>query len=566
MEKIVYDNLAKLNNKELDDLASEIRKKIIDACSKNGGHLGSSLGVVEVIIALHASFDFPKDKIIFDVGHQAYAHKILSGRDLNSLRQKGGVSGFQKMSESEFDPYDAGHSSTSISAAMGLAYARDLSKDDYNVIAFIGDSSISNGLSFEALNQINDFNHKIIIVLNDNNMSISSTNGSFHKAFNGTNANIFEELGIRFIGPLDGYDYDALKLAFKEAKESKTSVIINVSTIKGKGYKYSEMDDDGFWHGVEPFNIETGKPLNTIPDNKASWSKIYARGLEQLMEIDEKAIIITPATTIGSYLRRIMMRFKDRAFDVGISEEHAVVLANALALSGFHPFISIYSTFLQRAYDEILHDNARMNTGITYLIDRSGLVGKDGETHQGIYDVAMLASIPNISIVMAKDEVQALNLLKFASNFNKPLFIRYSKEITDYSAFALPSVTNITYGKWELVKMGGSDICLVTMGEKVNEFLEEDITLINAIWLRPLDREMSDLAFSHKNLIIYDPFSTYNGLAKEITNYAFITKTSCNIITKTIPNDFIPQGKVIELEQDLGISVGQIKDLIKSMK
>lgn len=600
-----YDNLKNYNNSELQELSDSIRNEIIDVCSKNGGHLSSSLGVIETIVAMHKAFNFPKDKVIFDVGHQAYAHKILSGRDITSLRMKDGISGFQKMSESEFDPYDAGHSSTSISAAMGLACARDLNNEDYNIISFIGDSAISNGLAFEALNQLDNFNHKVIVILNDNNMSISSANGALHNALEKIRAskkynfrkkkfilktskngfgkftfkvtrgfknltkrillreNLFENLGLYFIGTIDGYDFKALEKAFDKAKKSYSSVIINVKTTKGKGYKYSEIDNDGFWHGVEPFDKETGKPLNTTLDGYSSWSKVYARGMELILEKNKNALLVTPATTVGSYLKRIYDKYPDRAFDVGIGEEHAVILANALAVGGKKPYVSIYSTFLQRAYDEILHDNARMNTSVTYLVDRAGLVGSDGETHQGIYDVGMLNSIPNINIAMASKQDEALELLSFSESFNRPLFIRYPKGNIKYTKVDnLPSST-ITLGKWKLVKEDSKKVCVITLGDKVNEFLNCDITLVNALWINPIDKEMLDSLKHYRTIIVYDPYSTYNGLSLSIKDYLLSNEYKGNLIIRCIPNEFIPQGTISEQESSLGLSIDDIKEIIK---
>ena len=422
-----------LNIEELELLSEGIRKNIIASCAKNGGHLSSSLGVTDLTVALHHYFDLPKDKVIFDVGHQCYAHKILSGRSLENLRKTGGVSGFQKRNESEYDPYEAGHSSTSISAAMGLALTRDLNKENYEVIAVIGDSSLANGVAFEGLNNLATFKHKIIIIINDNNRSIGKSRGLMQNYFERfrlsksylrnkdrytrflkktfltrwfyhltswiknifknifIKKNMFTEMGFYFMSNVDGHDIKQLERAFKYAKNAPSSVIIHVTTIKGKGYPYAEQDDIGSWHGVGPFDIETGKPLKDKNPYYISWSQIYAQLLKERLAKDERMVLINPATMVGSCVDDLLEKYPDRVFDVGISEEHGAVFAAAIALNkDIHAYYNIYSTFLQRSYDEISHDIARLDSDVTFLIDRAGLPGEDGETHSGIYDVAYL--------------------------------------------------------------------------------------------------------------------------------------------------------------------------------
>ena len=602
-----YSKLKEMNTQELQYLSGAIRKYIIESCSKNGGHLGSNLGVIEATVALHKFFNFPKDKIIFDVGHQSYTHKVLSGRKLDNLRKAGGVDGFQKISESPFDPYEGGHSSTSISAAMGIACARDLNGEDYDVIAFIGDSSISNGLAFEALNNVDDFNHKIIIILNDNNMSITKPVGGVHKMLEGIRVssgysktkrrlsfltktkfgmfiyrilrwfknlfkhiflreNMFENLGLYYIGIIDGYDFKALEKAFKKAKKASSSSIIHISTTKGKGYAPAEEDKDGFWHGVGPFDIQNGKPLLVPNKEVASWSKVYARLLEIIMKQDKDACIINPATTIGSYLKRVMNDNKGRAFDVGISEEHAAILANALAISGKHPYLSIYSSFFQRTYDEVSHDIARMGSNVTILLDRAGLVGSDGETHQGIYDVAMLNSIPGISIAMAKDQADAIRLMAFSQTFNKPLVIRYPNCDTNYNKVTSLDSPSLAYGKWEIVKDANSDITLISVGPKATCFNDENVNIISPIFLNPIDEEMLIKYLHSKVIIIHDAYSTENGFAANVKNKLYELNYQGQIIVKAIPNAFIPCASVAEQEEKAGVSCDKIKKIIANLK
>ena len=443
---------------ELDLLSEEIRKNIIASCAKNGGHLSSSLGATDLTVAIHHYFDLSKDKVIFDVGHQSYAHKILSGRSLENLRKSDGVSGFQKRSESEYDPYEAGHSSTSISAAMGLALHRDLNKEQYEVIAVIGDSSLANGVAFEGLNNLANFNHKIIIIINDNNRSIGESRGLLHRYFEKfrlskgylksksryqrflkktfltrwfyhltswikrqfkkllLRKNFFTEMGLYFISNVDGHDIKQLEKAFNYAKNAPSSVVIHVTTQKGHGYKYAEEDDIGNWHGVGPFDIETGKPLKERNPYYLSWSQIYAQLLKDRLAVDERMVLINPATMVGSCVDDLLEKYPDRVFDVGISEEHGAVFAAAVGLNkDIHAYYNIYSTFLQRSYDEISHDVARLDSDVTFLIDRAGLPGEDGETHSGIYDVAYLLSIPNIAICMANTMEEAIDLFNFST-------------------------------------------------------------------------------------------------------------------------------------------------------
>ena len=417
--------LARLNYDELNALSKDITDYIVDVTAKNGGHLSSNLGVVDATIALCRTFDFSKDKIIFDVGHQCYAYKILTGRSLERLRQKDGVCGFQRMDESPFDHFEAGHSSTSIAVANGMAVARDLNGEKYDVIAFIGDSSIANGLAFEALNDVAMQKHKVIIVLNDNDMSISYPVGGLSRLFRkyGTSSfytksktffrkilcwngfgrwlykiggnfknwikihvlrtNLFDNLGYALIGPVDGHDLKALEKAFAKAKKLNKSVVVHIKTVKGKGYEFAEDDKTGDWHGVGPFDKETGKSLK--PET-LTWPELYSNLLLESMKNNDKLVAIVPGTGVGSYIDKIHKEFPKRTIDVGIAEEYAVTMSGGLSASGYHPVVSIYSTFLQRAYDEISHDVARPGLNATLLIDRAGLVGNDGTSHQGIYD------------------------------------------------------------------------------------------------------------------------------------------------------------------------------------
>ncbi len=582
--------LKDLSYKELDVLAEDIRAEILRATSTYGGHLSSNLGVVELTIALNRSFDFSKDKLIFDVGHQCYTHKILTGRSLEKLRTTEGVSGFQKRSESIYDCYEAGHSSTSISAANGFAIARDLKHESYDIVAFIGDSSIVSGLAFEGLNNLAHSNHKVIIVLNDNGMSISKPVGALASKFAkiSTNAGynrfkssmkktfdrgkvrraiyhffsniknwfkrhlvsptIFTDLGFAYIGPVDGHNIKAIEKAIKRAKNTEKSVVIHACTLKGKGYKYSENDETGYWHGVSPFVLETGEPKNKH-EGEISWSHLYSDLCAEMLEKHENALLITPATIKGAGLDSLPEKFKDRIIDVGIAEEHAATLASSLSLSGYHPIISIYSTFLQRAYDEVSHDLARMNCNATFLVDRSGLIGADGETHQGIYDEAYLSSIPGIVVTIASNADEANALFSESFNNHGPFFIRLPRillkkpdEIKDI---------NLPFGKWvKLNESSSKDLAIISCGPIVRELLPLlkengiDATLYNAVYLNPIDKEALDSLLAYRRIVVYDPYSTQGSLVNLTEAYLLEKEFKGSLKAYFIPNEFVKQGTI----------------------
>ena len=595
-------DIKNLTEDELNLLSEDIRKNIIENCAKNGGHLASSLGVVELTVAIHHFFNLPKDKLIFDVGHQSYAHKILSGRSLENLRKSNGVSGFQKRNESEYDPYEAGHSSTSISAAMGFAAARDLNKEDYQVIAVIGDSSLANGVSYEALNNLGAFDHKIILIINDNNQSIGKAVGhssnmwekfrlskgylrrkeryvNFMKktkfgtgVYKVTSAiknffkyllvkkNTFQNMGLYYISNIDGHDISALEKAFKYAKNAPSTVAIHVTTIKGKGYEFSEKDDVGEWHGVSPFDIKTGEPLTKLDENHLCWSGVYANYLLDVMDHNEKTVIVNPATIIGSKLSAIYEKYPDRTFDVGISEEHAAVFASGMATSGLHPYLSIYSTFLQRSYDEVSHDIARMNVPVTLLIDRVGLPGEDGETHQGIFDVAYLNTIPNVAIAMAKDMNEAKQLMDFSIAYDKPLAIRYPRGNTlKQDNIDLPS---LKLGEWKL-ESKGQDVAIISYGPIVNELVKRypNYTVVNAIFQKPIDLTLLKTLLD-KQIVIYDLYGTEEGFAATIKNALNELNYQCNVKSLCVPSVFIKHGRISEQIKELHISLDDLDQLI----
>ncbi len=590
------DFLKDLSYKELDVLSDDISKHIIQVTSKNGGHLSSNLGVVDATIALCRVFDFTKDRLVFDVGHQCYTYKLLTGRSLERLRQKDGTAGYQDVKESIYDHFEAGHSSTSISVGVGLATARDLKKEKYDVVSFIGDASIVNGLSFEGLNDAGQNNHKMIIVLNDNNMSISKPVGGLSKVFRrfSTSAfyrrskhffqrlmlgnrlgrkmysigvtfknwfkrhilriNIFDSFGFSIIGPVDGHNIKAVEKALLRAKRTDKSVVVFIKTIKGKGYKLAEEDEKGLWHGVHVFNPDTGEQMY---ENGTGWSQIYNDYLVEAMKEHENAVTIVPATGYGSHLSEVFSKFPDRCIDVGIAEEHAVTMAGGLSISGFHPIISIYSTFLQRAYDQVNHDLARVELNATFLIDRSGLVGKDGNSHQGIFDQSFLIGMPNTVVTMASTPEEARALLEESFNKHGVFCIRYPKERVFHYHQPMETTT-IPFGKWKK-ELSGDKIAIVGVGpevHKLKQLLEENnisLALFNAIYQKPIDLDAVNELLAYEKIIIYDPYATENGFSQSLALELMKRKYKGEIIIKAIPVVFVNHASIEEQKKEFSL-------------
>ena len=580
--------LKELSYKELDLLSKDICDYIVDMTAINGGHLSSNLGVIDATIAMCRTFDFSQDKLIFDVGHQCYTYKILTGRSLERLRKSDGVSGFQKLSESPYDHFECGHSSTSISVAKGMAVARDLNKEKYDIVAFIGDASIANGLAFEGLNNLANGENKVIIILNDNDMSITKPVGGLAKTFRKLSnstlyrrskhayqrvmkktrfgrwilgwtgaiknwfkrhvmaMNIFDNMGITYIGPVDGHNIKAMETAFKKAKNYEKSSIIHIKTIKGKGYKLAENDDSGKWHGVGSFDKETGK-LN-CDEKLVSWSTIYSKAILDVMSENPNAVAVIPATAVGSELQPVFELYPTRAYDVGIAEEHALTMSGGLAASGKHPIVSIYSTFLQRAFDELSHDIARMNLNATILIDRAGLVGEDGNTHQGIYDESFLLATPNTVVAMASRESEAYGLFKESFNNHGVFCIRYPR------SKLLPNgeKEELTFGKWKK-ELSGKDVAIISVGpltldlKKLIEENKKEVSLYNAIYMKPMDDELiSKEIINNKRVIIYDAYSIENGFAQYLSVKLISLRYKGEIIIKSIPDVFVDHATINE--------------------
>ena len=539
--------LKKYSIQELNALCSDIREFVIKNLSKTGGHVASNLGIVELTVALHYVFNSPSDKMIFDVGHQSYIHKILTGRasKFESLRQLNGISGYQKRKESEHDPFEAGHSSTSLAAALGFAYARDLNKEKNDVIAIIGDGSLTGGLAFEALNNVDTLKSKVIIILNDNEMSISKNVGGLSKFLKDVrlshyyataskkyknflsktklgkkifdisynikekfkrriNDNIFTNLNIDYLGPVDGHNIEELIKALKKAKNSKKSILIHVLTKKGKGYIPAETNASA-WHGVGAFNAETGElKKSSLP----SLSQVVSDTVYEFMETDRDIVTITPAMITGSKLEKIFKDFPDRSIDTGITESFATTLACAISLNNKKVFLPIYSSFLQRAYDNINHDIARMNAHVVIGIDRAGLVGEDGETHHGVFDISFLNSIPNMVISMGKDSEEIRNLLYTAFyKQENPFCIRYERDSIE---FTKTDFKEIKVGTWEyLQKIKGCKNTVISYGTDITKLYEilkdKNINIINARYIKPIDKNiLKELIRTKQKIYVYD--------------------------------------------------------------
>lgn len=590
--------LKKYSIQELNTLCSDIREFVIKNLSKTGGHVASNLGIVELTVALHYVFNSPSDKMIFDVGHQSYIHKILTGRasKFESLRQLNGISGYQKRKESEHDPFEAGHSSTSIAAALGFAYARDLNKEKNDVIAIIGDGSLTGGLAFEALNNVDTLKSKVIIILNDNEMSISKNVGGLSKFLKDVrlshyyataskkyknilsktklgkrifdisynikekfkrriNDNIFTNLNIDYLGPVDGHNIEELIKALKKAKNSKKSILIHVLTKKGKGYIPAETNASA-WHGVGAFNAETGElKKSTLP----SLSQVVSDTVYEFMETDQDIVTITPAMITGSKLEKIFKDFPDRSIDTGITESFATTLACAISLNNKKVFLPIYSSFLQRAYDNINHDIARMNAHVVIGIDRAGLVGEDGETHHGVFDISFLNSIPNMVISMGKDSEEIRNLLYTAFyKQENPFCIRYERDSIE---FTKTDFKEIKVGTWEyLQKIKGCKNTVISYGTDVTKLYEKlkdkNINIINARYIKPIDKNiLKELIRTKQKIYVYETNIKTNSLGTNILEY-FNHKEAKNKIKLTgIDNKYVNHGKITELKKDINLDI-----------
>lgn len=611
-EKINHENdIKKIDPSDYEKLAEEIRQFLIEKISVTGGHLGSNLGAVELTMAMHLVLNLPEDKIVWDVGHQSYTHKILTGRrdGFDKLRKYGGMSGFPKRKESDCDAFDTGHSSTSISAGLGLVKARDLNHEKHSVVAVIGDGALTGGMAYEALNNAARLESNYIIILNDNNMSISENVGGVpkylqsirtadaYKEFKVGLENmllklpkygdtlvdtlkryksgikqlvipgmLFEDMGITYLGPVDGHDIAAMTKLMKEAKKINGAVLIHINTKKGKGFSPAERHPARF-HATEPFDIETG-----IPNHKrikANYTDVFSTVMCKLGARNEKVVAISAAMPDGTGLKRFHNMYPERFFDVGIAEEHAVTFAAGLAAGGLRPIVAIYSSFLQRAYDQILHDVCIQNLPVVFAIDRAGLVGSDGETHQGIFDLSFLSSIPNMHIMAPKNKWELSDMMKYAVTFEGPIAVRYPRgEAFDgLKEFR----EEIAYGKSECI-YSESQIALFAVGSMVKQAIEiREIlkqngyacSLVNARFVKPIDEEaIYEAAGCHGLIVTLEENVKSGGYGEKVVDYVKSNRLEVPVLVMALPDEYVEHGNVEILKKEVGMDTESIVNRI----
>ncbi len=608
------NDIKKIQPEDYSQLAQEIREFLIQKISVTGGHLGSNLGAVELTMALHLALNMPEDKVIWDVGHQSYTHKILSGRKdgFDGLRQYHGMSGFPKRKESDFDAFDTGHSSTSISAGLGMVMARDIKEEKHTIISVIGDGSLTGGMAYEALNNAAKLDTNFIIILNDNNMSISENVGGMskylnsirttdsyldfkagvYKALRGTKTGdkmvsslrkaksslkslvipgmLFEDMGITYLGPVDGHNITALVNVLHEAKRVKGAVMIHVLTQKGKGYLPAERHPARF-HGAEPFDIETGIPSH--PRTVANYTDIFSTVMCKLGDRDKKIVAITAAMPDGTGLKRFHNMYPDRFFDVGIAEEHAVTFAAGLAAGGLKPVVAVYSSFLQRAYDQIIHDVCIQDLPVVFAVDRAGLVGSDGETHQGIFDLSYLTGIPNMHVCAPKNKWELSDMLKFAVNLGKPIAIRYPRG-TAYDGLSQYREP-IEMGKAEWIYRE-EDIALFAIGsmvkeaEAVRDTLKEkgySVSLINARFAKPIDEEtVLQACTNHRLIVTMEENVAAGGYGEKVMACLNANGIKNTLVTIAVPDAYVEHGNVQLLKQEIGIDTEScVEKILRSL-
>lgn len=604
LEKIQKPNdIKKIPADQLPALAEEIREFIIESLSKTGGHLASNLGVVELTIAMHRVFDLPKDKLIWDVGHQSYTHKILTGRKdgFETLRREGGISGFPKRSESDYDVFDTGHSSTSISAGVGYVRARELKKENYSVVSIIGDGALTGGMAYEALNNAASLKSNFIIVLNDNEMSITENVGGMSSYLSGlrtasaytdfkmdvtkalnripgigpgmvdamrkTKSSIkqiiipgmlFEDMGLTYLGPVDGHNIPQLIKTFQEAKRFEGPILVHVLTQKGRGYEPA-MRHPARFHGAGPFDVKTGLPVGK---SNPTYTDVFSTVMRKMGDRRKDVAAVTAAMMTGVGLKRFSNMFPDRCFDVGIAEEHAVTFAAALSLGGITPVVAIYSSFLQRAYDQIMHDVCMQNLHVVFAIDRAGLVGYDGETHHGIFDLSYLGSMPNMTILAPKNLWELSDMIKFAVDYDGPIAVRYPRgeAYTGLKEFRAP----ICLGKSEVIHEGSRVALLavgsmVKMAEEVQKQLKErmdmDAALVNARFVKPIDEELlRSFADTYELVVTLEENVKDGGFGERVLAFAEEEDLPFGVEIIALPDRFIPHGSVLYQMKQVGFT------------
>ena len=615
LERIQSANdIKKLNWDELDVLSAEIRQFLVEKVSKTGGHLASNLGVVELTMAMHLAFSLPKDKMIWDVGHQAYTHKILTGRKegFDSLRQYGGMSGFPKRQESDCDAFDTGHSSTSISAGLGYVEAREILGEDYRVVSVIGDGSLTGGMAYEALNNAAHLKTNFIIVLNDNNMSISENVGGMSMYLNGlrtaefyndlkkgvTNTlnkipgvgeslvskirktknsikqlfvpgMLFEDMGITYLGPVDGHDIKKLYRTFKEAQKMEHAVLVHVLTQKGRGYAPAEQSPRKY-HGVSPFDLETGQALEV--KSADTYTDVFGNMMCRLGQKEPRLVGITAAMKDGTGLSKFQQSYPDRFFDVGIAEQHAVTFAGGLAAAGLRPVFAVYSAFLQRGYDQIVHDICMQRLPVIFAIDRAGLVGSDGETHQGVYDIAYLSHVPNMTILSPKNRWELEDMMEFAASYEGPIAIRYPRG-TVYEGLA-EYREPIVYGKSELI-YEEADIAILSVGhmmetaERARTMLKEkgyNCSLVNSRFVKPIDTAMlRALSQKHQLLVTIEDAVMSGGFGESVEAHVSKEYKKLRVLVNGVPDKYVEHGSIPELYKSIGLDAESIAARVETV-
>lgn len=606
--------LKNMSNRELQQLASEIREELINAVAECGGHLASNLGIVELTLAMHRVFDCPEDKFVFDVGHQCYVHKLLTGRynNFRSLRKEGGISGFPDADESEYDTFVAGHASTAISAALGMARTRDVMHADNNVVAVVGDGALTGGMCYEALNDAGQSKTRMIVILNDNEMSIARNVGAMSNYLNGlrqsqtyrgikrgirrslekipkigmpifnfinrmkdamkslvVDGQFFEALGFTYIGPIDGHDIAHLTRVLRRAKDDRRPVLIHVVTQKGKGYEYAESHPDTF-HGVAPFYVESGEVRKKSSD--ANWGEVVAHQLSEMAQSDIRICVVSAAMTSGTGMQEFADTHPKRFFDVGIAEEHAVTMAAGMAASGMKPYVAIYSTFLQRAYDQMMNDVCRCDLPVTFLLDHAGFVGADGKTHQGLYDLSFMRSIPNLIIAAPRDVRDLKRMIDLSAGLSHPMAIRYPKAGLDLGP-GMASQQPLKVGKWELLS-DGEDVMIFAVGPMVQHAMQAAIELmgkkiragvVDARFIKPMDESMLLEKCANVRLtVVLEENTVCGGLGEGIARVLSEKNLNCRLLCLSAPDKFVPHARISRQRYGCGLTPEQISQRISA--
>lgn len=587
-------DLRKLSREELPKVAEEIRDYLVDVCSRTGGHIGAGLGVVELTVALHYAFETPADQLVWDVGHQGYPHKLLTGRKdrMETLRQEGGVSGFLKRSESEYDAFGAGHAATAISAALGIAVGRDLTGGKYKVVAILGDGALTSGLAYEGLNNAGHSERDMIVVLNDNEMSIAPNVGAMSKYLTSIQRNplynrvrdkigeiadnapgmlssmgtivrkweesvkafftpgvLFEELGLRYFGPIDGHDINQMIETFEAIKGMTGPRIVHVITQKGRGFPAGEHSAGEKWHALPPgYEPSTGRPSKPAAPAKPAYTKVFGKGLAELTGEDERVVTITAAMPSGTGTDAVAKAHPGKFFDVGIAEGHAVTFAAGMATRGLRPVVAIYSTFLQRAYDNIVHDVAIQSLPVTMCLDRAGLVGEDGETHMGLYDIAYMLAVPNVTVTAPKDGRELLGLLRSAVEHDRPWSIRYPRDASPDEPPHIREIERVPYGTWDVLRKG-QEVAILAVGTMVNQSLQAaellardgiNVTVVNCRYMKPYDEvTLAAVLSNHPRVLVVEEGTVVNGFGAFMTSVIQKHDETVRVQTAGVPDRII---------------------------